>query len=108
MSAEPRFSEAMWFKKGEVEEEATELNAPPEDARIEERYQDDGSLTQADLARYNLRTGRTEPVFAIRSATATPAPAPAPGLFGNVRIAPIAIAATGAILTIGVLARLLS
>jgi hypothetical protein len=63
----PRFSEAMWFKKGESEDdEAGEPeDATPSPERIAQRYLDDGSLTGGERARYSLRTGSTASELAI-------------------------------------------
>jgi len=58
-----RFSETLWFKKGEAEE--------PDSLPIEDRYHDDGSVTHGDVDRYGLRTGSTSQVPAL---TAAPAP----------------------------------
>lgn len=94
-----RFSEAMWFKHGDGDE-----LAESEGEGLAPRYEDDGSLSAEERARYNLRTGRTEPVAALRDAPAAPAGAPA----ARVRPLTFAIAATGLALAIGVMARILS
>lgn len=56
-TAKPRFSEAMWFHAGEQEDPAAQGSHTD--------YDDDGSVSPDELARFNLRTGRTEPVPAI-------------------------------------------
>lgn len=70
------FRETLWFKKGEVDEFLAKARsassagpgpggpgspeAPAEDIRpLEDRYQDDGSLSSADRAKFSLRTGAT-------------------------------------------------
>ena len=59
----------MWFKKGELDEAAAKAaaQAKPEDGlsqkademEMDERYKDDGSITQQDQERLSLRTGAT-------------------------------------------------
>jgi hypothetical protein len=57
-TAKPRFSEAMWFHAGEQESPAAQES--------DTQYDDDGSVSADELARFNLRTGSTEPLTAIR------------------------------------------
>ena len=90
-----RFSEAMWFKRGDADE------PEPEDDQPAPAYEDDGSLSADDLARYNLRTGRTEPIAALRDAP--PAITAAPP---RVRTTQLALAAAGLVVAIGLAARL--
>ena len=73
-----QFRETMWFKQGDAMSVAPSSDAddaPPADPRhslpIEDRYNDDGTITRDDSQRYSLRTGATEMMPAI------PAPAPA-------------------------------
>jgi hypothetical protein len=105
-----RFSEAMWFKRGdgdalaEGDGEDSEVTTLDQVAPIAERYHDDGSLSPDDLARYNLRTGRTEPVSAIRDA---PGGAVVARPASRARQLFLALAATGVIVAIGVVARIL-
>jgi len=75
------FRETLWFKKGEVEEYIKQgaagqpVEAPAEDARpIEDRYQDDGSVTAADRAKFSLRTGGTQVMGAVQKPSAGPVP----------------------------------
>ena len=72
-----QFRETMWFKQGDALAEpaapsSDDDDAPPADPRgslpIEDRYNDDGSLTGADSQRYSLRTGATAMMPAITSA----------------------------------------
>jgi len=67
-TGKPRFSETMWFKKGEMDADAAvpaTADAPPapvapvDSLPIEDRYVDDGTLTQGDSQKYSLRTGTT-------------------------------------------------
>jgi hypothetical protein len=67
-----KFRETMWFKKGDLDAQAA-IAAAEERARtgkdvagdkadskpIDERYNDDGSVTRADKEKYSLRTGST-------------------------------------------------
>jgi hypothetical protein len=56
----PRFRETLWFKKGN--------EAPPEtpdgdvERPIEDRYEDDGSVSLMDHAAFSVVTGTTQPV----------------------------------------------
>lgn len=70
-----KFRETMWFKKGELDEAAAKAaaKAKPEDQlsskademEMDERYKDDGSITQTDKERLSLRTGATMMMEAI-------------------------------------------
>ncbi|MBL4635327.1 MAG: protein kinase [Kofleriaceae bacterium] len=70
-----KFRETMWFKKGELDEAAAKAaaQAKPEDQvsskademEMDERYKDDGSITQTDKERLSLRTGATMMLEAI-------------------------------------------
>jgi hypothetical protein len=53
-----RFSEAMWFHAGEQEDPAAQ--------EPHTSYDDDGSVSSDELARFSLRTGSTEQVPSIR------------------------------------------
>lgn len=70
-----KFRETMWFKKGELDEAAAEAASEKrkrdelasdkaDEMAIDERYNDDGSITAQDKNRLSLRTGATlmEPV----------------------------------------------
>jgi hypothetical protein len=92
-----RFSEVMWFKRGD----ADELEGSDEPEQAAPAYEDDGSLSADDLARYNLRTGRTEPIAALRDAP--PATVAAPP---RARTMQLALVAKAAVLAIGFVARL--
>lgn len=74
-----KFRETMWFKKGELDAQAADA-AAAERARtgkdvaidksdskaIDERYNDDGTITRGDKEKYSLRTGATEMMPAIK------------------------------------------
>jgi hypothetical protein len=69
----------MWFKKGDLDAQAA-VAAAEERARtgkdhandkadsksIDERYNDDGSITRGDKEKYSLRTGGTQMMSAVR------------------------------------------
>jgi hypothetical protein len=64
--ARRRFSEAMWFKKGDDEiVEASDGVPTADDLPLEERYVDDGSLTLSDSQRYSLSSGKTSRMAAV-------------------------------------------
>ena len=78
-SSKGKFRETMWFKKGELDaaaadEAAAEAQrsgdaAAPDKADalpIEDRYEDDGSITRGDAEKYSLKTGATSMMPAIR------------------------------------------
>ncbi len=74
-----KFRETMWFKKGDLDAQAA-VAAAEERARtgkdsgtdkadsksIDERYNDDGSITRGDKEKYSLRTGGTQMMQAVR------------------------------------------
>jgi hypothetical protein len=74
-----KFRETMWFKKGDLDAQAA-VAAAEERARtgkdvasdksdtkaIDERYNDDGSITRGDKEKYSLRTGATQMMSAIQ------------------------------------------
>lgn len=74
-----KFRETMWFKKGDLDAQAA-VAAAEERARtgkevandkadskaIDERYNDDGTLSRQDAQKYSLRTGATQMMTAIR------------------------------------------
>jgi hypothetical protein len=79
--AKGKFRETLWFKKGELDAQAAET-AAEEHARtgkltsdkadqlpIDERYQDDGSLSRSDKHKYSLRTGSTTSNTALRESS---------------------------------------
>lgn len=73
-----KFRETMWFKKGDLDAQAA-VAAAEERARtgkdaandkadskaIDERYNDDGSITRGDKEKYSLRTGATQMMSAM-------------------------------------------
>lgn len=59
-----KFRETLWFKKGELDALSAQ-NSGGSDATvdtlpIEDRYNDDGTISGGDAQRYSLRTGNTE------------------------------------------------
>ena len=73
-----KFRETMWFKKGDLDAQAA-VAAAEERARtgkdvqdkvdskpIDERYQDDGSITRGDKEKYSLRTGGTQMMPSVK------------------------------------------
>lgn len=85
-SSKPRkndkFRETLWFKKGEIDSATAANPAAGTDSEasadkadqlpIEDRYQDDGTLTPGDREKFSLKTGGTETVPVYRE----PAPGP--------------------------------
>jgi serine/threonine-protein kinase len=72
-----KFRETMWFKKGELDAEAAAHAAKGKDDKaldkadampMEDRYSDDGSITDRDRDRLSLRTGDTASRQAVRAA----------------------------------------
>jgi hypothetical protein len=76
-----RFSEALWFKKGEADALAAQARAEAaatggSDAELprvdslplEDRYRDDGSLSLSEAEKYSLRSGSTGMVPAYHTA----------------------------------------
>ena len=76
-----KFRETMWFKKGELDAQAA-VAAAEERARtgkevldkadskaMDERYNDDGSITRGDKEKYSLRTGGTSMMPSIKDRT---------------------------------------
>lgn len=74
-----KFRETLWFKKGEMDAAAAEAAAAAAAAGkeagadkadtkpIEDRYQDDGTVSHADRDKYSLKTGGTQMMPAIRA-----------------------------------------
>jgi hypothetical protein len=73
-----KFRETMWFKKGELDAEAAQVAAAERDATgkdrgndkadslpMDERYDDDGTITRGDKEKYSLRTGGTQMMSAL-------------------------------------------
>lgn len=69
-----KFRETMWFKKGELDEAAAEAASHDRDAlasskademSMEDRYDDDGTLSNDDQQRLSLRSGSTADMPAI-------------------------------------------
>lgn len=69
-----KFRETLWFKKGELDEAAAEEAAnggdsmrsdKADDLPVEDRYADDGSVTDEDQDRLSLRTGDTNAMRAL-------------------------------------------
>ena len=56
-----KFRETLWFKRGETDEPAVDESVPQDCQRpVEDRYLDDGSVTNADRDAYSVRTGATQ------------------------------------------------
>jgi len=60
-----KFRETLWFKKGEVEAHVASKNAASSspqvatgDLPVEDRYQDDGSLSRQDESKYSLKNAQ--------------------------------------------------
>ncbi|MEM9491316.1 MAG: hypothetical protein AAGC55_19370, partial [Myxococcota bacterium] len=73
-----KFRETMWFKKGELDSAAAVADGEKSETSevekgdfmpIEDRYQDDGSLTSGDRQRFSLKTGATEMMPAVTGAS---------------------------------------
>jgi hypothetical protein len=93
-----KFRETMWFKKGELDQQAAE-KAAEERARtgkdsasdkadslpIDERYKDDGSITRGDKEKYSLRTGGTQTMKAIKDQPAQSGKVGADELIGEMK-----------------------
>jgi hypothetical protein len=74
-----RFRETMWFKKGDLDAQAA-VDAAEQRARtgkdgaadkadsmpMDQRYQDDGSISRGDKEKYSLRTGGTQMLPQVR------------------------------------------
>ncbi len=68
-----KFRETMWFKKGDLDAQAAQAaaeerartgkdaaNDKADSKAMDERYNDDGSITRGDKEKYSLRTGATQ------------------------------------------------
>jgi len=79
--AKGKFRETMWFKKGDLDSQAAQA-AAEERARtgkdvadkadskpLDERYNDDGTITRGDKEKYSLRTNQTQNVPKVSSKT---------------------------------------
>ncbi|MGE0404191.1 MAG: hypothetical protein AB7T06_46210 [Kofleriaceae bacterium] len=56
----PRFRETLWFKKGT--EAAPEQPSGDHERPLEDRYDDDGSISLIDHVQFSVVTGTTQPV----------------------------------------------
>ena len=78
-SSKGKFRETMWFKKGDLDAQAAvaaaeerartgkDANADKADSLpMDQRYQDDGSISRGDKEKYSLRTGATQMMSAVR------------------------------------------
>jgi hypothetical protein len=65
----PRFRETLWFKKGS---EAPAETPPVGDVErpIEDRYEDDGSISLIDHVQFSVVTGTTQPVQIFKKMSA--------------------------------------
>ncbi|HEY4175422.1 MAG TPA: hypothetical protein VGM90_01260 [Kofleriaceae bacterium] len=70
------FRETLWFKKGSQDAEAAQAaqrakrgTLDPggvDQLPVEDRYEDDGTLTAVDTAQWSVKTGTTQPIAPIR------------------------------------------
>lgn len=77
-----KFRETMWFKKGELDEAAARaaaqakpdagVSSKADEMEMDERYTDDGSITQQDQDRLSLRTGATMMMDSMNPQQAAP------------------------------------
>jgi hypothetical protein len=76
-----KFRETMWFKKGVLDAQAAEQAAADDDTLrpatadmlpVEDRYDDDGTVTHEDSQMFSVRTGSTQCVPRIVSTTVPP------------------------------------
>ncbi len=77
-----KFRETMWFKKGELDEAAARaaaqsksdagVSSKADEMEMDERYTDDGSITQQDQDRLSLRTGATMMMDSMNAPQAAP------------------------------------
>jgi hypothetical protein len=76
-----KFRETMWFKKGMLDAQAAEQAAADDDTLrpgaadllpVEDRYDDDGSVTGDDSKIFSVRTGGTQAVPRIASRSVPP------------------------------------
>jgi hypothetical protein len=70
-----RFRETLWFKKGSQDAAAAQTARAKrgtldpvgvDQLPVEDRYQDDGSLTAVDTAQWSVKTGTTQPIARMR------------------------------------------
>lgn len=69
------FRETLWFKKGSQDAEAAQASRAKrgtldpggvDQLPVEDRYEDDGSLTAVDTAQWSVKTGTTQPIAPVR------------------------------------------
>lgn len=68
------FRETLWFKKGSQDAEAAakrgkRVTLDPggvDQMPVEDRYEDDGTLTAVDTAQWSVKTGTTQPIAPMR------------------------------------------
>jgi hypothetical protein len=58
-----KFRETLWFKLGE------ELESDKVPLPVEDRYLDDGSVSDVDSAAFGLHTGATRPIGIVHAAS---------------------------------------
>jgi hypothetical protein len=98
-----KFRETLWFKKGELDAAAAQDPEGPGAADllpIEDRYGDDGSVSNADTAAFGVRSGQTQSLDMLkqtRRVEIVEAAAPPPELIGQLKAGRLpVIAAIGA------------
>lgn len=85
------FRETLWFKKGELDAAAAQDPEGPGAADllpIEDRYGDDGSVSNADTAAFGVRSGQTQSLAVLEQAQRVEpaeASAPPPELIGQLK-----------------------
>lgn len=67
-----KFRETLWFKKGELDAAAAQTAAPDEPAAVdllpvEDRYNDDGSISSGDTESFGLHSGQTQGIATLRA-----------------------------------------
>lgn len=65
-----RFRETLWFRKG-TESEPEKTPAGDHERPLEDRYEDDGSISLLDHAQFSVVTGTTQPVRIFKKMDAT-------------------------------------
>ena len=86
-----KFRETLWFKKGELDAAAAQDPEGPGAADllpIEDRYGDDGSVSNADTEAFGVRSGQTQSLEMLnhtRRGELVEAGAPPPELIGQLK-----------------------
>jgi hypothetical protein len=86
-----KFRETLWFKKGELDAVAAQDPEGPGAADllpIEDRYGDDGSVSNADTAAFGVRSGQTQSLDMLtqtRRVEVVEASAPPPDVIAHLK-----------------------